>query len=56
MSPKSPEILANTPESEPKKVTDISREALAKRLGIDESALPDGKFFRIVDAQLDKLA
>ena len=52
----SPEILNNTPKSEPKKVTDISREALAKRLGIDESELPDGKFFRIVDTQLDKLA
>lgn len=52
----SPEILKHTPETEPKKVIELSREALAKRLGIDESDLPDRKFFKIVDKQLDKLA
>lgn len=51
-----PETPQNTPTESVKKVTELSREALAKRLGIDESELPDGKFFRIIDTQLDKLA
>ena len=55
MTSSSPEILKHTPEA-PKKVLELSRKALAEKLGISEAELPDGKFFRIVDEQLDRLA
>jgi hypothetical protein len=40
----------------PNKVTEMSREALAKKLGIKIEDLPDKKFFRVVNDQLDMLA
>lgn len=51
-----PEILKNNPEKQLPKVIELSREALAKKLNVSEDTLPDRKFFKIVDEQLDKLA
>ncbi|MBX9809534.1 hypothetical protein K2X92_04060 [Candidatus Gracilibacteria bacterium] len=53
-SPNEQSILSEA-NSKLHKVIDISREALAEKLGIKPEELPDKKFFRIVDAQLDKL-
>ena len=52
----SPEILKNNPEKQLPKVIELSREALAKKLDVSEDTLPDRKFFKIVDEQLDMLA
>lgn len=56
MSLKNPEKLESVPSESPKNILELSRKALAEKLKIDESELPDGKFFRLVDAELDKLA
>lgn len=56
MTTKNPEILEDTPLESRKNVLELSRTALAEKLHMSESELPDGTFFRIVDAELDKLA
>ncbi|MBX9809201.1 hypothetical protein K2X92_02335 [Candidatus Gracilibacteria bacterium] len=43
------------PVETPKPVIELSREALAKKLGIGVEELPDKKFFTIVNDQLDRL-
>lgn len=50
------EKLQTTPLEVTPKVSPISREALARKLNIPESELPDRKFFHFVDEQLDVLA
>jgi hypothetical protein len=56
MTTKNPEIRENTSSESPKNVLELSRTALAEKLHMSESELPDGTFFRIVDAELDKLS
>ena len=46
-------ILSDTPDI--KKITEMSRETLAKKLWIRVKDLPDRKFFKVVNEQLDKL-
>ncbi len=51
-----PETPQNTPTESVKKVIELSRDALAQRLWLKTEELPDRKFFKIVDEQLDRLA
>lgn len=51
-----PESPKHNPQIESPNVIELSREALAKKLNISEEELPDGKFFKLVDNQLDKLS
>lgn len=51
-----PETPQNIPTESPKKVIELSRDALALRLWLKTEELPDRKFFKIVDEQLDRLA
>ena len=50
------ETPQNTPIESVKKVIELSRDALAQRLWLKTEELPDRKFFKIVDEQLDRLA
>ncbi len=51
-----PESPKHIPSPESPNIIELSREALAKKLNISEEELPDGKFFKLVDDQLDKLS
>ncbi len=51
-----PETPQNILSELPKKVIELSRDALAQRLWLKTEELPDRKFFKMVDVDLDRLA